>query len=265
MMISKAWHLCFGSVIALMLLGCVYYLQVVDPCAIDHSALLCPPSAQHWLGTDTLGRDNLARLLQGGMLSLIIGISAAVIDVTIGLLLGSMTMLGAVWDRAIGMLLNIAFAMPLLVVVALLSSWSCTSWWGTVLALTCVGWVSAAQLVRGLVGSALKQPNIVALRLLGLSNRRILLMHLLPSLKQPVLAHLTATVPKVIALESALSFLGLGIRPPMASLGSLYSYSLDNAQHAYWLTYPPLLILVLIQILLIELAERAQGRMKVYL
>jgi len=265
MMISNAQHLRFAAVIALMLLGCAYYLQIVDPCATDHRALLCPPSAQHWLGTDTLGRDNLARLLQGGLLSLIIGVSAAVIDVMIGILLGSVTMLGTAWDRVIGMLLNIAFAMPLLVVVALLSAWSCTSWWTTVLALTCVGWVPAAQLVRGLVSGALKQPNIVALRLLGISNRRILLMHLLPSLKQPLLAHLTAAVPKVIALESALSFLGLGIRPPMASLGSLYSYSLDHAQHAYWLTYPPLLILVLIQIVLIQLAQMAQDRAKVSL
>lgn len=244
----------------LILLLMALYLQAVSPSAVDHTALLHPPSLGHWLGTDTLGRDNLARLLQGALLSLTIGISAAAIDTVLGLLLGSLSLLGVIWDKLIGMLLNLTFAMPLLVIVALISSWSCAAWWGTILAMACIGWVPAAQLVRGLVKSAAQAPHILALRLLGIPQRRIWYVHLLPTIKQPIWAHLSAAVPKVIALESALSFLGLGIPPPMASLGSLYSYSWDNAQDAYWLIYPPLITLVLIQMLLIWLAERAQSR-----
>lgn len=215
-----------------------------------------PPSAQHLLGTDELGRSLLWRTLYGGAISLTLGLLAALIAVVIGTGYGAVAgYIGGRCDAVMMRIVDVLFALPYMLLVMLFAV-SIGAWleqWGpfgsewsrfVVLALAIggVSWLTMARVVRGQVLSLREQPFIEAARALGIPTHRILLRHLLPNLVGPVVVFATLTVPQAILQESFLSFLGVGVQPPQATWGSLAADGvrlLNPVRFDWWLMLFP--------------------------
>ena len=222
-----------------------------------------PPTGAHWLGTDQLGRDLLARVLEGGRISLLVGLCGALISLFIGTAYGLLS--GYVGGRVDGLLMRaveILYSVPRLIIILVLinafdahfQTWLSTHALASVvpyskvviliLSLGFIEWLSMARIVRGQVLSLKNQQFVTAARSLGQSHFVILARHLLPNLFGIVLIYLTLTIPAVILDESFLSFLGLGIQAPQSSWGTLLSEGAQtiNPIHSYWwlLLFPAL-------------------------
>jgi peptide/nickel transport system permease protein len=216
-----------------------------DSGTVDLLARLQPPSAAHPLGTDDLGRDLLLRLLEGGRVSLGIGLvvalSAAVIGTAVGLAAGY---LGGRTDAVLMRITDGIIALPklpLLIVLAAvdvaklglpagLAQSETLSFWRIAVIITLVGWTTVARLVRGATLSLREREFVRAAQALGAGPGRIMFVHILPNVAGPIVVATTLSVGGIILLESTLSFLGLGIQPPMASWGAM----LTNAQDLIW-------------------------------
>jgi oligopeptide transport system permease protein len=220
----------------------------------------CSPCLRHPLGCDAIGRSLLARILQGASVSVLIGAAAALIDVFIGTLVASACLLHRRLDQSICALLDIGYGLPYLVLAAVLASWSASSWLGTLVALILVGWIPAARLLRGSLFSLAACESIITARSMGLPRRRLFVELLWPRCLPTVTVHLAAAIPQAILAESLLSFLGLGIRPPLASLGGLCQNGLLFAWECPWMAYGPIAALVLLQFSALWLAERTSFR-----
>jgi peptide/nickel transport system permease protein len=232
----------------------------VDSATQDLFARLQPPSAAHWLGTDELGRDLLMRLLEGGRVSLGIGLIIAVAAAVIGTLVGLLA--GYVGGRTDALLMRLTDGiialprLPLLIVLAALDvtklglpeQWAHSpmlGFWRIAIIITLVGWTTVARLVRGATLSLREREFVRAARALGAGPARIMFVHILPNLSGSIVVATTLSVGGIILLESVLSFLGLGIQPPMASWGNM----LTNSQQLIWsapmlAVWPGLLIFV---------------------
>lgn len=219
---------------------------------VNYEALDQNPSAEYWLGTDRLGRDMWARLLQGTLFSLKIGIGTQLIVLLIGITVGlSAALAGRVTDTALMWITDLAFAFPDLLAVILFRQILLGREWPiigsgdpqipgapsillvTVLAISFVAWVTVARLVRGQMLSIKNQDYVTAARSLGASQWRIVRYHMLPNTLSAVIVAVTFGIPLAIFAEAALSFIGLGVPPPDASLGSLISDGRDRLQVHY--------------------------------
>ncbi len=224
-------------------------------------SLYQPPSARHWLGTDAGGRDVLARVCAGARVSLVIGFAGALVSLVIGVTWGSIA--GFVGGRIDGLLMrtvDVLYSMPSIVVVivlvsafrdpvrALLATVVGPSAEGgaglvfLVIGLGAVSWLTMARMVRAQVMSVKGRPFVEAARALGAGPGHILVRHILPNTAGVVWVYLMLTVPAVVLGESFLSYLGLGIQPPQASLGSLIADGADqiNPIHSQvWLLLGP--------------------------
>jgi len=213
----------------------------IDPQVVDLLDRLAGPSPSHPLGTDELGRDLLFRLLEGGRVSLSIGIAAAVASAALGTAIGlSAGYIGGWTDRALMRATDAVIALPLLPLLIVLAALDLNKLGLPgrivqsdevsllrILALTIlVGWTTAARLVRGATLATRDRDFVRAARSLGASTPHILRLHILPNVLGPLIVATTLSVGDVVLLESVLSFLGLGIQPPLASWGSM----LSNAQ-----------------------------------
>jgi len=180
------------------------------------------PSATHWLGTDDLGRDMLSRLLHGGRISLAVGLCATLVSLCIGVSYGALSgYAGGRTDNVMMRLVDILYAMPFTVFVIVLTVVFGRNLLLLFLVIGAVEWLTMARIVRGQVMALKEQTFIRAARTLGYSHARIIRRHIVPNVIGPVIVYTTLTVPRVILLESFLSFLGLGIQPPMSSWGLL--------------------------------------------
>jgi peptide/nickel transport system permease protein len=216
----------------------------VDPNKTDLLATFEAPSAEHWLGTDQLGRDQLSRLLFGGRISLAIGFSATAVSMTIGIAIGLIAgFFGGFVDDFIMWFINtlqsIPFLFLLLIIVALFAP---TPFW-FVMILGFLGWMGTSRLVRGEVFSLRERDYVTAAKALGASRLTLMIRHVLPNAIPIVIVITMIDVGAVILVESALSFLGLGIQPPTATWGNM----LSNSQSYFHLgthlvIYPGLLI-----------------------
>ena len=195
-----------------------------------------PPGARHWLGTDQLGRDLLARLLFGGRVSLMVGLVATLVSLTIGVLYGSIAgYFGGKLDAVMMRIVDILYALPLAIFVILLMVFVGRDLVLLFVAIGAVEWLTMARIVRAQVMSLKKQEFIEAAIALGLRKRRIILRHIIPNVLGPVIVYATLTVPGVMLLEAFLSFLGLGVQPPMSSWGSLIKEGADWMEDAPWI------------------------------
>jgi oligopeptide transport system permease protein len=201
-----------------------------------------PPSRVHWLGTDPLGRDLLARLLYGGRISLMVGILATAVSLTIGVLYGAISgFAGGKLDMVLMRSVDILYALPFTIFVILLMVFFGQNIILLFVAIGAVQWLTMARIVRGQVMSLKHQEFVEAARALGLRRRRILLRHILPNLLGPIIVYATLTVPEVMLLEAFLSFLGLGVQPPQSSWGVLIKEGAEVMEEYPWLlTYPAL-------------------------
>jgi len=194
------------------------------------------PNGRHWLGTDQLGRDLLSRILFGGRVSLMVGLCATAVSLTIGVLYGAIAgYFGGKLDTVMMRIVDILYSLPLALFVILLMVFVGRSIVLIFVAIGAVEWLTMARIVRGLVMSLKKQEFIEAAIALGLRKRRIILRHIIPNALGPVIVYATLTVPGVMLLEAFLSFLGLGVQPPMSSWGSLIKEGADWMEDAPWL------------------------------
>lgn len=217
----------------------------VDATRADLLGRYEPPSAQHPLGRDELGRDLLVRLLYGGRISLGVGLASALAAMVLGSLLGLLAgYFGGRLDALLMRLADTVIALPLLPLLIVLAAIDLTklglspaaadsgmaSFWRMVVLIALFGWTTVARLVRGAVLSLKRREFIRAAEALGAGPWRIMLRHLLPNAVSPILVATTLSIGNVILLESVLSFLGLGIQPPLPSWGNM----LSGAQETLW-------------------------------
>jgi len=205
-----------------------------------------PPSRAHWLGTDELGRDNLIRILYGGRVSLTVGLVATAVAVAIGVLYGAMAgFAGGRVDAAMMRAVDVLYALPFPIFVIILMVFFGRHLVLLFVAIGAVEWLTMARIVRAEILSLKSRPFIDAAVALGYGRRRILLRHLLPNALGPIIVYATLTVPNVILLEAFISFLGLGVQPPMPSWGTLISEGALVMEENPWLLVFPGLCLSL--------------------
>jgi peptide/nickel transport system permease protein len=217
-----------------------------DPHAIDVEAILLPPGPDHLFGTDELGRDVFSRMIYGSRVSLEVGFVAAGLATLVGVLLGAAAGYYGGWvESAIMRFTDMMLCFPtfflILAVIALLEPDILNIM--AVIGLT--SWMGVARLVRAEFLSLKRREYVLAARSLGASDARIIFRHILPNSLAPVLVALTLGVAGAILTESGLSFLGLGVQPPMASWGNILNQGKANIEIAWWLSlFPGLAILV---------------------
>ena len=218
--------------------------------ALDWRHLAVAPgfTASHWLGTDPLGRDLYVRTLYGLRLSLLIGVLATAVSVGIGVAWGAIAgYAGGRTDSWMMRTVDVLYALPYLFVVIILAT---VFGRGNIamlfLAIGAVGWLTMARVVRGQTLSLKRREFIEAARATGLGTPAILLRHIVPNLAGTVAVYATLTIPELITFESFLSFLGLGVQEPRASLGSLISEGARQMLTAPWMLLVPAGLLVIL-------------------
>jgi oligopeptide transport system permease protein len=211
--------------------------------ALDWQHLAAAPfaTASHWLGTDRLGRDLLVRTLCGVRISLLISLGATAISLAIGVAWGSMAgYIGGRTDEIMMRFVDVLYSLPYLFIVIILTT---VFQRGSLPVLFCtigaVGWLTTARIVRGQTLALKRREFIEAARAGGLSTAAIILRHIIPNLLAPVVVYATLTIPQMILFESFLSFLGLGVQEPLASLGSLINDGAQEMQSAPWMLLVP--------------------------
>jgi oligopeptide transport system permease protein len=246
---SDAWHrlrrnrLAFagGIVLIVLALACAagpMFSQSYEEQNLDLGAV--PPSREHWLGTDTLGRDLLARTLYGGRISITVGLVATFVALAIGVTYGAVAgFLGGKVDAVMMRIVDILYALPFAIFVILLMVFFGRNIFLLFFAIGAVEWLTMARIVRGQVLSIKKMEFIEAARALGLGRRRIIFRHLIPNVLGPVIVYTTLTIPAVMLLEAFLSFLGLGVQAPMSSWGVLIKDGSEKMEEFWWLLVFP--------------------------
>lgn len=238
------------AVVAAVVIIALALLAVVGPWlspyaydALDWQHLAVPPglTASHWLGTDPLGRDLYVRTLYGLRLSLLIGVLATAVSVGIGVAWGAIAgYVGGRTDSLMMRTVDVLYALPYLFVVIILATVFERGRVAMLLvAIGAVGWLTMARVVRGQTLSLKRREFIEAARATGLGTPAILLRHIVPNLAGTVAVYATLTVPELITYESFLSFLGLGVQEPLASLGSLINEGARQMLTAPWILLVP--------------------------
>jgi len=222
------------------------FIATHDPTYIDFSSVFLPPSAEHYFGTDDLGRDVFSRIVYGSRISLFVGFVAVGISIVIGVLLGLLSgFFGGVLDSIIMRFVDIMLCFPsfflILAVIAFLSP----SIINVMIIIGLTGWMGVTRLVRAEVMSVKTRDYIVSARVQGVSVWRIMGKHILPNVFTPIFVTATLGVAGAILTESSLSFLGLGVQPPTPSWGNILTAGKDNIMFAWWLSmFPGLAIFV---------------------
>ncbi|HZL46887.1 MAG TPA: ABC transporter permease [Opitutaceae bacterium] len=231
-----------GSVLVLVALACLVgpWLSPYsyEDIALDHT--FSPPGARNWLGTDQLGHDLLVRIFFGGRISLAVGLSATVVALTIGLVYGAVAgFAGGMLDAAMMRVVDILYSLPFTLFVILLMVFVGRNIILLFAAIGAVEWLTMARIVRGQVMSVKRMEFVEAAKVLGFGRPRILFRHILPNILGPVIVYTTLTVPSVMLIESFLSFLGLGVQPPMSSWGVLIKEGAEQMEEFPWLLLFP--------------------------
>jgi oligopeptide transport system permease protein len=193
------------------------------------------PSWEFWFGTDELGRDIFTRIWWGARISLFVGTMAAVIDLIVGIIYGSIAGLwGGKLDECMMRITDVLYSIPYLLIVILLTVMMGPGLITIIIALTMTGWIPTARIVRGQVLQLKQLDYAQAAVALGASKWRLLFRHLLPNAMGPIITTMTFTVPTAIFAEAFLSFLGLGIQAPIASWGTMASDGLSALRYFPW-------------------------------
>ncbi|NPA58951.1 MAG: ABC transporter permease [Epsilonproteobacteria bacterium] len=236
------------------------YFYMVDPYTLDASSILTPPSLEHLLGTDRLGRDILARLIEGGKISLIIGVGSAFIASLVGLLVGSISgyFRGNV-DKVVVVVIDIFLTFPTFFLLLALVSYINASSLILIVIISITGWMSTARLIRSESYKITSQPYIKILNIAKVNKLKILLKYYAPILAPIYFVSFTFGVGGAILAESGLSFLGLGIVAPQMSWGSILSSGKDVVEIAWWVSFFPGLMIFLVTFALINISNHLQN------
>jgi peptide/nickel transport system permease protein len=217
-----------------------------DPNRIDVIKVLLPPSSDHPLGTDELGRDVLARVVHGARISLKVGFVAIGIATAIGLVVGlAAGFYGGVADAILMRFVDIMLCFPTFFLILSVIAFLGPSVYNIMIIIGLTGWMGVSRLVRAETLSLKERDFVAAARAQGAGDARIIFRHILPNTLAPVLVAATLGVAGAILTESALSFLGIGVQPPTPSWGNILTAGKDNIEFAWWLSvYPGVAILI---------------------
>lgn len=235
------------TVLALLVLAALVG-PYLSPYAYDEvnkaDVWLAPLRRGHLLGTDALGRDLLVRLLMGLRISLAIGLVATVVSLVIGVAWGAVAgFLGGRVDEAMMRIVDVLYSLPFIFFVILLMVAFGSNILLIFVAIGAVEWLTMSRIVRGQTLALKNKEFVEAARAAGLGTAGVIIRHIVPNLLGPVVVYVTLTIPAVILAESFLSFLGLGVQPPMASLGVLIAGGAQDMELAPWLLVFPSLVM----------------------
>jgi len=211
-----------------------------DPQIPDVTRILMPPSQDHLLGTDELGRDLLSRMIWGSRISLSVGFIAVGIMLLIGTTVGSIAGYYGGWiDSLLMRFVDIMLCLPTFFLILTVIAFVTPSLWAVMAVIGATGWMDVARLVRAEILSLREREFILAVRAQGLRDPRIIFRHILPNALSPVMVAGILGVAGAILTESALSFLGLGVQPPTPSWGNILTAGKDVVVTAWWLSLFP--------------------------
>jgi peptide/nickel transport system permease protein len=219
-----------------------------EPTSQNIMERLQKPSLKHLLGTDELGRDVLSRIIYGARISLSVGFIAVGISVIIGVFLGALAGFYGRWiDSLIMRFVDIMFCFPSFFLILMIIAVLGPNIYNVMIIIGITSWPGIARLVRGEILSVKEREYVYAAKAIGASDLRIIFRHILPNALGPVLVTATLGIADAILVESGLSFLGLGVQPPMPSWGNILTSGKDYIESAWWLTlFPGLAILITI-------------------
>ena len=232
-----------GGITVLVLIILAIFAPWIAPYSYSYQNLdigASPPSAEHLLGTDVLGRDLLSRLLYGARISLLVGFVATGVALVIGVSWGIIAgYFGGRVDSIMMRIVDVLYGLPFIIFIILLMVIFGRNLWLLFGAIGAVEWLTMARIVRGQVIGLKNQEFVMAARAMGVSNLSMFRKHLLPNILGPIAVYATLTIPQVMLLEGFLSFLGLGIQPPMSSWGTLIKDGVESMEEYSWLLIYP--------------------------
>jgi len=239
----------FGLIVVCAMVALSALTPWFAPYAYDEQDLdlrAASPAADHWFGTDPLGRDLLTRILYGGRISLLVGLAATVVSLSVGVTYGAVSgFAGGRTDSVMMRAVDILYTLPFTIFVIILMVFLGRSLVLLFLAIGAVQWLTMARIVRDRVRTLRKAEFVEAAILMGFSRRRIILRHLIPNVLGPAIVYTTLTIPNVMLLEAFLSFLGLGVQAPMSSWGVLIKEGADCMEEFPWMLVFPSIALSL--------------------
>ena len=232
-----------GGITILVLIVLAIFAPWIAPYSYSYQNLdigASPPSAEHLLGTDVLGRDLLSRLLYGARISLLVGFVATGVALVIGVSWGIVAgYFGGRVDSIMMRIVDVLYGLPFIIFIILLMVIFGRNIWLLFAAIGAVEWLTMARIVRAQVIGLKNQEFVQAAQVMGVSNFSMFRRHILPNILGPIAVYATLTIPQVMLLEAFLSFLGLGIQPPMSSWGTLIRYGVESMEEHYWLLIYP--------------------------
>jgi oligopeptide transport system permease protein len=232
-----------GGIILLILIFLAIFAPWIAPHSYSYQNLELgaqPPSSDFLLGTDTLGRDLFSRILYGARVSLLVGFVATGVALIIGVSWGIVAgYFGGRVDSIMMRIVDVLYGLPFIIFIILLMVIFGRNIWLLFGAIGAVEWLTMARIVRGQVLTIKNQEYVLAAQAMGVSNIQMFRKHIFPNILGPIAVYATLTIPQVMLLEAFLSFLGLGVQPPMSSWGTLIRYGVESMEEYSWLLIYP--------------------------
>ncbi len=232
-----------GGIILLVLIFLAIFAPWIAPHSYSYQNLELgaqPPSSDFLLGTDTLGRDLFSRILYGARVSLLVGFVATGVALVIGVSWGIVAgYFGGRVDSVMMRIVDVLYGLPFIIFIILLMVIFGRNIWLLFGAIGAVEWLTMARIVRGQVLTIKNQEYVLAAQAMGVTNMQMFRKHIFPNILGPIAVYATLTIPQVMLLEAFLSFLGLGIQPPMSSWGTLIRYGVESMEEYPWLLIYP--------------------------
>lgn len=242
---DKGMWLAAIFLIFIILASLIVEFTGLDPEAIDVTNMLQGPSGEHWFGTDELGRDYLARVLYGARVSLIVGIMAMLTSVCIGVVVGMISgYYGGIVDSICMRIVDVFCAIPWIIMVTVVSLLFKKGLVSIIIVIGCFSWMEIARLVRTETLSAKNREYVQYAELIGVPKYKIIMKHILPTIFPIIITAATSAIANAIMVESSMSFLGIGIQPPMSSWGTLLQTAQTNLSKAPYMAFIPGLLIV---------------------
>lgn len=242
---DKGMWMAVSFLVLIIVASIVVEFTSLDPEALDVTKMLQEPSSEHWFGTDELGRDYFARVLYGARVSLIVGVMAMLTSVIIGVVIGMISgYYGGIVDNICMRVVDVFCAIPWIIMVTVVSLLFKKGLFSIIIVIGCFSWMEIARLVRTETLSAKNREYVKYAELIGVPRPKIILQHILPTIFPIIITAATSAIANAIMVESAMSFLGIGIQPPMSSWGSLLQTAQTNLAKAPYMALIPGILIV---------------------
>lgn len=243
---NKSALIAIGFLIVIISISMFAFIIPIDPDMTDTSNMLQGPSLKHLFGTDELGRDYLIRTIYGGRVSLTVGILAMIISTSIGVTVGTISgYFGGKIDNILMRFVDIISSIPWMILVTVVSIFLKPGLQAIIIVIGFFSWMETARLVRAETLSIKEREYVLYANSIGESSSKVIFKHIIPSVFPTIIISSTSSIAGAIMTESSLSFLGLGIQPPMSSWGNLLQNAQTNLQSAPYMALLPGLLIVL--------------------